>query len=291
MLLIAAAPPARAQGNGRGGPPITPPGQTRKTTSQPPTASAIATPTDAANQPSRRLQTFGSWLDTASVNAPGEAWMWASTAYWRSDSLREIDAPAIGISLGVAPRTQIGVSLPYYFITDRSGFTSHGFGASYVSAKFALTQNRRVNLSTSPTVEILSWASPGIRRVNLVLPVSVEGYAGAARLYGSTGYFSRGSVFGTGALEWSLGSRFTWTTSFAQSYSVVSDPAADALGIARHRTDASTGLYLSLRPTVVFFANVGRTFAPVNDTSGRLSVAGGISLNVARRGTNVPRVP
>jgi hypothetical protein len=225
------------------------------------------------------------------VNAPGEAWGWVSTAYWRSDSLREVDAPAMGISVGVAPRTQIGVSLPYYFITDGSGFTSHGFGASYLTAKVALTQTQRVNVAVSPTVEILSWTSPGIRRVNLVLPVSAEGYAGAVRLYGSTGYFSRGSVFGTGALEWPLGHGLTWTTSIAHSYSVVSDPAADELGMTRHRTDGSTGLYVTLRPTVVFFASVGRTFAPVNETSGRLSLSGGISINVARRGTNVPRVP
>ena len=37
-----------------------------------------------------RRQTFGSWLDTADVSAPGEAWMSLSSGYWRSLSLREV---------------------------------------------------------------------------------------------------------------------------------------------------------------------------------------------------------
>ena len=288
-LLIAAVRPARAQGNGRGGPPFTPPGQARK--GGPTSPSTPLPPATAPPVPGKRLQTFGTWLDTANVNTPGEAWMWISSSYWRSNSLREIDAPAMGVSVGVAPRVQAGVSLPYYFITDGSGFASHGFGASYLTTKLAMTRNHRVNFSASPSIEVLSWTTPGVRRVNAVLPVSAEGYAGALRLYGSTGSFSRGSVFGTGALEWTARQGLTLTSSIAHSYSVASDPSSDVLGITRHRTDATGGMYVAVRPAVVIFANVGRTFAPVNETSSRLSASVGVSMNVARRGTNVPRVP
>jgi hypothetical protein len=217
--------------------------------------------------------------------------MWVSTAYWRSPSVREIDAPAIGVNVGVAPRTQVGVSLPYYHLTDQFGSTSHGFGASYATLKLGLVQDRRVNVSVSPTLEILSWSSPQVGRINSVLPINLQTLIGSARVYGSTGYFSRGSVFGSGAAEWSLGNSLTLTTTLAHSYSVVSDPISDTLGISTHRTDASGGIYLSLRPSVVFFASVGRTLSPVTETSGRLSLNGGLTMNVAGPAAHTPRVP
>ena len=218
--------------------------------------------------------------------------MWVSTAYWRSPSLREIDAPAMGVSIGVAPRTQVGITLPYYHLTDQFGFTSHGFGASYATLKLGVVQDHRVNLSVSPTLEILSWDSPEVGRVNAVLPINLQTFVGrSGRVYGSTGYFTRGSMFGSGAAEWSPGTRVTLTTTLAHSYSVVSDPISDTLGISRHRTDASGGMYLSLRPSLVFFASVGRTVSPVTETSGRLSVSGGVSINVAGPAAHTPRVP
>ena len=279
-----------AQGNGRGGPPFTPPGLARKgaNNTPKPATTLLEPPTTVSNT---RLQTFGFWLDTAYVNAPGETWMWVSTAYWRSPSVREIDAPALGVSVGVAPRTQVGVSLPYYHLTDQFGLTSHGLGASYATLKLALVQDQRVHVSVSPTLEILSWNSPQVGRINGVLPINLQTFIGIVRVYGSTGYFSRGSVFGSGAAEWSPVNNFTLTTTLAHSYSVVSDPISDRLGISKHRTDASGGLYLSLRPSVVFFASVGRTLAPVTETSGRLSLNGGLTINVAGPAAHTPRVP
>jgi hypothetical protein len=217
--------------------------------------------------------------------------MWASTAYWRSPSLREIDAPALGVGVGIAPRTQVSVSLPYYHLTDQFGFTSHGFGASYATLKVAVVQDQRVNVSVSPTLEILNWHSPQVGRINAVLPVNLQTVIGSVRVYGSTGYFSRGSVFGSGAAEWAPANRLTLTTTLAHSYSVVADPISDALGISTHRTDASGGMYLSLRPSLVFFASVGRTLSPVTETSGRLSVTGGVTVNVAGPAAHTPRVP
>lgn len=286
VTVLLSTPSVRAQGRGRVGPPAMAPGQAKKATDSP---NVPTTPNELVPEAGKRMQTFGSWLDTADVNAPGETWMWASIAYWRSRTVREISAPAIGFSTGVARRAQLSVSVPYSFLSDPSGSTSRGIGAWYVTPKFAVTQNDRVNVSTSPTLEVLNWSSSNIRRVNFLLPVSVQTHAGPARVYASTGYVSRGSVFGSGALEWSARESLTFTTSFAHSYSVVSDPVSDALGIQRHTTDASAGMYLSLRQTAVLFASVGRTFTPVNDTSGRLALSSGITFNVARRGTNVPR--
>lgn len=279
-------PPVGAQGrNGL------PPGLAKKVPATTPNTSTTPTVQQPPATVSRRLQTFGTWLDTAYVNAPGEAWAWVSTTYWRSSLLREIDAPAMGVSVGVAARTQVGVSLPYYHLTDEFGLTWHGFGSSYATLKFVLVQQRRVNASISPTLEILSWSSPPVGRVNAVLPINVQTYWGNARFYGSTGYFTRGSVFGSGAAEWPAGPRATVTTTIAHSYSVVTDLISDATGISRHRTDVSGGLYLSLRPAVVLFGSVGRTVSPVTETSGRLSVTGGLTVNLAGPALHAPRNP
>jgi hypothetical protein len=164
-------------------------------------------------------------------------------------------------------------------------------GSSYLTAKFGVVQDHRVNMSVSPTLEILSWSSPQVGRVNAVLPISLQSYVGRARVYGSTGYFTRGSVFGSGAAEWPANQTLTLTTTIANSYSVVSDPISDALGISRHRIDASGGVYVTLRPTVVFFASVGRTLSPVTSTSGRLSLTGGVTINIAGPAAHTPRVP
>ena len=298
VLLIAGAAsfggsaPVLAQGRGHGPPPVASnaPGKTSTpaTTTPPPVPT---TEVEAAT--SGRQQSFGSWLDNADVNAPGEAWMSIAATYWRSSSLRELDAPSIGASVGIGPRGQFSASVPYFYVSDRSGSTFHGFGATYLTGKLALAQDSRVRVAVSPTLEVLSWtaADLGAHRVNVVLPISVQSDAGAARVYGSTGYFSRGSVFGAGAAEWSVGTRGTLVASLSHSYSVRSDPAADARGEPRHRTDASGSLYLSAGSNSVVFLSVGRTISPVTETSGRLSLTGGITINVAGPAAHTPRVP
>ena len=297
VVFLTGSAPVIAQGIGHGQPPLDPGRRSNSgstTTTQPSSTQAGTSSTllPAGSQTGTlRLQTFGSWLDTAGVSAPGEAWVSISSAYWRSPSLREVDAPAMGVTAGVARRTQIGVSLPYYHVTDQSGFASQGFGASYVTTKFALSESPRIGVSTSPTVEILNWSSPEIGRVNFVLPISLQTSVGTTQIYGSTGYFTRGSVFGTGAIEWPATSKLTLAVTMAHSYSVVSDPVSDALGVARHRTDASGGVYYAATPGVVVFTSIGRTFAPIDQTSGRLAVSAGMTMNVSGIVTRAPRTP
>jgi hypothetical protein len=239
-----------------------------------------------------RQQTFGTWLDNADVNAPGEAWMSVAMTYWRSSSLREVDAPSLGASIGLPSRAQFSVSVPYYHVSDPSGATAHGFGATYLTGKFALAADGRVRVAVSPTLEVLSWtaADRGAHRVNVVLPLSAQSDIGTTHVYGSTGYFSRGSVFGAGAAEWSVGSRGTLVVSLSESYSVKNDAVSDALRVPRHRTDAGGGLYMNAG-SVVLFASAGRTLSPVTATSGRLSLTGGVTINVAGPAVHTPRLP
>ena len=59
----------------------------------------------------------------------------------------------------------------------------------------------------------------------------------------------------------------------------------------RHRTDAGGGVYLAAGAHSVVFLSAGRTISPVTDTSGRLSLTGGITINVAGPAAHTPRVP
>ena len=291
-LSLADSAPVHAQGRGHG-PPVASTNPTRTSTSAATLPAGAAAPITAASLGGSRLATFGSWLDNADVNSPGEVWLSLSTAYWRSQSLREIDAPALGASAGIAPRVHVGVSVPYYYVTDEAGFTSHGFGATYVTGKIALTNAARVAAAISPTLEILSWrpVDARVKRVNWIFPLSVQTDVDSVRLYGTGGYASRGSVFGTGAAEWAAGSRVTLVATLAHMYSVADDAVSDALGITRHRTDASGGVYVQARPTVVLFASLGRTMRSVSDSGSGFSLGGGLAVNVAGPATRAPRVP
>jgi len=98
-------------------------------------------------------------------------------------------------------------------------------------------------------------------------------------------------VFGSGAVEWPVTPKVTLMATMAHSYSVLSDPISDALGIPRHRTDGSGGAYYTASPGVVFFTSIGRTFSPVDQTSGRLAVSAGMTMNVSGIVTRAPRTP
>lgn len=287
-LGLVAAAPAVAQGNSRHGPPPGLPSPKKPTpTPSPPTQPV----TELQAATSGRRQSFGTWLDNADVLTPGEAWVSLYSVYWRSVQLREIDVPAVDVVVGIAPRVQIGMSVPYYHLTDRTAGTSFsGFGASYVSGKVALVQGRRVGVSVSPTLEILSWAPDADgRRFNTVWPASVQTDVGNARIYGTAGYFSRGSVFGSGAVELPVAPKLTLTTSIAHGYSTATDPRSDALGITRHRTDIAAGCYVVAAPGFVVFASAGRTFDPT-DTS-TTTLAGGVAFSLAPRTVLPPRAP
>jgi hypothetical protein len=72
-----------------------------------------ATSTRATAAPSTSASSalyYGSWLDDASIMAPGSGWLGASTALWKASTGRQIDAPVMMGAIGLARRAQIGGS-------------------------------------------------------------------------------------------------------------------------------------------------------------------------------------
>jgi hypothetical protein len=125
-------------------------------------------------------------------------------------------------------------------------------------------------------MEVLSAGSPD-GRVHFALPVNEELRRQPFRMYGSAGYFTRGSVFTGGALEWT-GARMILTGSLTQSYSIKSDATLDGMGMGRQNVNVSGAVALPVTERMAAFVNVGRTLTPIEQGGTRLALSGGISL-------------
>jgi hypothetical protein len=275
---------AAAQGRGR---PKAP-----KATTQPATISTSAgtettTSTVAPNAPTTFRQ-FGSWLDDASAPTPGEARTGIGIGYWRLQGASQFNAPMVDLGYGLTDRFQVSASVPFYH-ANFAGTTFRGLDDVYISAKYTaldptLTESE-FGLAVSPTIEVLSaGATDG--RVHVGLPVSMELRRQPFRVYGSVGYFSRGSVFTGGAIEWATPSGMALTGAVIQSYSLNDDATLDTLGIGKQRVDVMGGIARPVGSMAAVYASVARTLTSIDDGGTIVSLSAGISFRFsAVRGT------
>jgi hypothetical protein len=212
---------------------------------------------------------YGSWLDDASMVAPGDVWIGLATGYWRGDSNRQIDAPVVSTAVGLSPRLQAGGSAAFYHFRDADGTTENGFGSFSLYGKFLIADPLRgpkaIGVAVTPIVEF----SPGSETaVGWALPVNLEVRSGDARIYGSAGYFSRGSVFATIATDVPINSRVYINGTFGQSYARAGS----------HQTSLGIGASLGLTAASGLFVGLGQTFMPSAVGPGGVSIAGGLSF-------------
>src|SRR6185436_2555492 len=99
---------------------------------------------------------------------------------------------------------------------------------------------------------------------------------GPVRVYGTGGYFSRGALFGSGAVEWTSGRGYTLTGSLTHGYSVADDPLSDAIGLNRRRLDVSGSVSKAVAKSIAIYGGVGRTLSRADANSTRLSLSGGV---------------
>ena len=267
VLTLCLPRPAAAQGNsqnkGRG---VRPPA---------PSPSPAGLPVGSG------IRNFGAWLDDSRIVAPRSGWAAFSVGYTKSPFGRQLDVPSADVGYGLSPRVQVGLSMPYYR-ASYGGITASGLGDTYLNAKVNVvdaTKNaRRFGVAVVPVVEILSGPQDGTGRWHWGLPVSAEIQHRAVRVYGAAGYFSRGAVFGSGAVEWMSSRGYTVTGTLTHGYSVDADPLSDALGLHRQRTDASASVSRALTSTIAAYGGIGRTLSRSDANSTRLSVSGGVVM-------------
>jgi hypothetical protein len=266
VALAAVASPALAQGKSQG----------KGHKGKPPSSSPLPAPSVGGAAVVSTASPLA-WLDDASVLTPGAVSVGISAARWSGAGASEIDVPIADAGVGIAPRVQIGASVPRIAPGPDGSEPVGGLGTSYVSGKVALLTGA-VKLALSPLVEVLGSSATqalpaGSSRLQFGLPVSVELEQGPARVFASTGFFSRGALFAGGGAGFQASP--TIGISIAVTRSWVNDEAA---AITRDRREVSGGMSWFVRPQIALYGSVGRTIATSDEDGAGRTVSGGITF-------------
>lgn len=272
-VLLMIAPVAGAQGRGRGSQPVGPRGQAGRA----PVARNGPIPSATS------FRQFGAWLDDATTLAPGSVLTGFSVGYWRTDSGTQFDVPVLDVAGGVARRTQLSATVPFYRIASSEGAT-YGLDDVYLGAKVMAvdpsTTRGRFGLAVGGIVEIMSPDSVVTSRTHWAVPVSVEGGNDAVRVYGSVGYFSRGAVFSGAAIEVSASDGTTLTGALTQSYAT-SELLTDSTSSSRQRVDLTGTLSHSFGNTSAY-VSLGRSLTAPAGLATTLALSGGLYVRFGR---------
>ena len=272
VLMLGVVPQmAEAQGQGRG----------RPKTPQTSSGTDDGTGSGSGTLSTSQFRQFGVWLDDATTRAKGGGSAGIGFGYWRGAGASLVDVPVLDGSYAVHDRLTIGASVPFYR-SEFEGTTSRGVDDVYLSGKIVLIdpalKDARFGVAVIPVLEILS---PGFYddRVHWALPVSAEFRASPLRFYGSTGYFSRGALFGAGAVEWTSETGTSLTFSLTHS----APTAEDTTGLTGGRSDMSVAVGRAITDAASVYVGVGRTLSsPDDDNKTSLALSGGISFSFSR---------
>jgi len=202
------------------------------------------------------------WVDNATLMAPGTVWVGTSVVHWSGDGLSEVSAPVIDAAVAVAPRVQVAMSLPRVLGSSDPAGPAGGWGTTFANVKVGVIQADKhgFNVAAAPTIEILSEAAATDRsRMQWGLPVSADIERGAARIYGSTGYFSPGVWFAGAGIATQVSKRAGVSLSFSRSWSSTAstDPAIET----PTRNDLSAGTSFDITSNIAVFGSFGQTIA------------------------------
>jgi hypothetical protein len=224
------------------------------------------------------------WLDDASVAAPGGGWATLSVGYYKTDLFDETDVPVADAGIGFTRRVQAGFSVPVYNVTPAGGTNLHGLGDVYVHGKIQLRDPEwsldGLGYAIVPIVQVTRAPLAGQSKVNWAVPVAIEGRRARWRWYASGGYFSRGSLFASAAIERPVTERLSLTGTVSDSFATKMLPNEPA-DLPRTRADVSGGASYAMGPSWIVFGSIGRTISTHEATSTNIGVSGGVSLNLA----------
>ena len=261
---------AAAQGKGQGRP------------KNPQASSESGGGTGTTTVSTSQFRQFGVWLDDATTRAEGGGNVGIGVGYWRGNGASLVDIPMIDGSYAVHDRVQLGMNVPFYR-SQSSGTSSRGVDDMYFSGKIVLIdpalKDARFGIAVIPVLEVLS---PGFfdDRVHWAVPVSLEFRANPVRVYGSTGYFSRGALFAAGAVEWTS----PQGTSLTFSLTHTAPTAEDTSGLTGGRSDFSVAVGRSLNDATSVYVGAGRTLSSPDETNKTsFAMSGGISFSFSAK--------
>jgi hypothetical protein len=275
VVFALAVAPANAQGKGNS--------RGKVKSGSGPVTSGSAAP--ASSGSGIAIRQFGAWLDDASLLAPGDAWTSITIGHYRSFAGSQTDFPVVDAGFGITRRAQFGLTVPYYHARFNDGTSVGGFGDVFLSGKVLLVEarERSIGLAVSPVLEFSQDPLPGQSSVSWGAPLDIEARLPGFRVFGSTGYFSRGAVFAAGALEIPVGDRLVATGGLTMMRSTNESPAADAIGLSKSRSDITGSAAYFLAPSIALFASTGRTIGNADGTGTNFMLNGGVSFSFAPR--------
>jgi len=269
-MVLAVSVPVRAQGHGNGNS-----GNGHGHKSTPP--SSLPLPSPSSGLAPAALP--AAWLDDASLLTPGTAAFTVGVNRWTGADLSEVDFPVVSAAIGIAPRFQIGASVPRVVGSADGTGPVGGIGTSYVSGKIALlTGADSVKLAVSPVLQILGngavqTLAPQQSRTEVGLPASLEVSQGPAHVFASAGVFSGGAWFAGG------GTAIQATARLGVSISVTRAWANDATtGIIGDRRELSAGVSYFVRPQIALYGSFGQTIATTDANGAGTTVGGGVTF-------------
>jgi len=267
--LLTLASVAEAQGRGRPKrPPLTTAGDTN---------GAQQAQTGTVSSAAPLFHQFGAWLDDATGSARGVGRVAIGAGYWRARDGTFVDVPIFDGSYALTDRLQLAATVPLYR-SSYSGLSHSGLDDVYVSGKITMFDASNTasggGLAVTPLLEILSAGYAG-DRLHWALPVSVEWRRAPVRFYGSAGYFSRGAVFGGGAVDWATPAGTVLTVAVTQSFATLKERNSRAA-----EADVSVGLAQSLTDAVAAYVSIGRSLASPAGQETTFAVTGGVAFTI-----------
>jgi hypothetical protein len=266
VLTLACCFSAYGQGNGKG----------KGNKSSPPSSSPLPSTGGGG------LMTSGAsplaWIDDASILTPGTMALTISTMRWWGADLTERNFPVVDVAVGLTPRVQLGASVPHIVGNADGTGQVGGFGTSYISGKFLVVTGTSsgVQVAVAPAIEILGIGAEealasGDSRTQFGLPLSVEIARGRARMFASTGFFTRGVWFAGGGAGVQATSRLAVSLSFSRAW------AGDAVtSLSRDRRELSGGASYFVKSQMAVFGSLGRTIATTDADGAGTMLSGGV---------------
>jgi hypothetical protein len=277
LLALAVAVPALAQGNsGAHKPSTTSPGNSGSA----PGRNRGVPSSNVSPATATGVVPFA-WIDDASMLNQGAVALSISAFRWSGSGVSEVDLPIVGVSVGAAPRFQIGASIPNVIDNPDAGVVG-GLGTTYISGKIGLLTGNMVKLAAAPTLQILGDGAlqsftAGERRTQFGLPVSIEGDSGIVRVFASGGGFSPGIWFAGGGVGVSATSQVSVSGSFSRAWTNASETTV--AGSSRQELSGTVAYSPTSQFTV--FGSVGHTVATTDANGAGATVSGGMVFVVS----------
>ena len=241
------------------------------------------------NIPGTGIRQFGVWLEDASLSPVGQGWASFGVGYTSAPFGHQWDAPSTDAGVGLLPRVQVGVTVPFTKISYTDGTTDRGLGDVYLAVKVGIldpaAEGRTFGLAVTPIVEFLSAGSvpEGSSRTHWAIPLALEKRFEKFRTYGTIGYFSRGAVFASAAFEVPLTQKVTATATLSHARSIKDDPLSEAQDLSASRWDVSGSAAYFFTPRVTLYGSIGRTISSIDANASSLSLAAGMSFGFQHR--------